>query len=352
MARWFFGALFLALLALIGVMTLPYVHAVVIGLIVAGAFYPMLDWLLRRLRFGRQGAALAATLVVVLAVFLPLGYVAGQLVVEAAALYDRANELLSAERVRELLFGRGWFPDAARRIFSYFNMDYTPHRMEALLLDLLRTATSEAVSRVNSLLGNLVDLVVQIAVMLVVIYGMFRHGPNLKRFLLELSPLPEEESELLIQRFNQMNYVTMAGNGIGGILQGGLAGFAFWFLGFESALLWTVIMSILAFLPLIGMSIVYIPASIYLLALGRYGEGIFLFLFCSAVSLIVENWFKPIFVGASVEINSVVVLLSIVGGLSAFGPVGIFYGPLIISLFMTIVNLYHARYASVYNQRR
>lgn len=351
MARWFFGALFLAMLVLIGMMAFPYANAAVIGLIVAGTFYPLLDWLMERFALSRTAAAWLVTTIVLVVVFVPLIYVISELVTEAADFYDRVSVVITTESVRELFFGRGWAANAGRQLFGYFNVPYTPQRLESLLLELLQGATTTAVSRINSLLGNLLDLLLQSVIMLVVIYGMLRHGPIVKRFLVDLSPLPKEETELLISRFNQMNYVTMAGNGIGGVMQGGLAGVAFWALGFESTLLWTVIMSILAFLPVIGMSIVYIPASIYLLFQERYVSAVFLFAFCGLVSLIVENWFKSIFVGASVQINAVVVLLSIVGGLSAFGPAGIFYGPLIITLFLTIVDLYHTQYARVFNER-
>lgn len=351
MARWFFGALFLAMLVLIGMMAFPYANAAVIGLIVAGAFYPLLDWLMERFALSRTAAAWLVTTIVLVVVFVPLIYVISELVTEAADFYDRVSVVITTESVRELFFGRGWAANAGRQLFGYFNVPYTPQRLESLLLELLQGATTTAVSRINSLLGNLLDLLLQSVIMLVVIYGMLRHGPIVKRFLVDLSPLPKEETELLISRFNQMNYVTMAGNGIGGVMQGGLAGLAFWALGFESTLLWTVIMAILAFLPVIGMSIVYIPASIYLLFQERYISALFLFVFCGLVSLIVENWFKSIFVGASVQINAVVVLLSIVGGLSAFGPAGIFYGPLIITLFLTIVDLYHTQYARVFNER-
>ena len=112
-------------------------------------------------------------------------------------------------------------------------------------------------------------------------------------------------------------------------------------------------MIVLAFIPLVGISIVYIPVCIYLLIIGNFVSAIVLLIYCTTVSLIVENWFKSIFVGNRAEIHSTLIFLSIVGGLVVFGIPGIFYGPLIISIFLTFVDLYHKRYneATLFNRQ-
>jgi predicted PurR-regulated permease PerM len=142
-----------------------------------------------------------------------------------------------------------------------------------------------------------------------------------------------------------MNSVTLIGNGVGGVIQGGLAGIAFAICGFQSVFMWSVIMVILAFIPLVGISIIYIPACIYLFITGSVASAISLFVFCSLVAFITENWFKPKYMGGQVKINSILVLLFILGGMGAWGMAGIFYGPVICVVFMTMVEIYHQKYA-------
>jgi predicted PurR-regulated permease PerM len=103
-------------------------------------------------------------------------------------------------------------------------------------------------------------------------------------------------------------------------------------------------MSLLAFIPLVGISLVYIPASLYFILIGKVGTGISLFIYCTVVSLIVEKGFKPKFIGKRVGISSLLVLFYIIGGMSAFGMAGIFYGPLLCTIFLTSVALYHEKY--------
>ena len=180
--------------------------------------------------------------------------------------------------------------------------------------------------------------------MMLMVYTFLVDGPEIKRFMLDLSHMPDDEEELVFEKFNQMNFVTLIGNGIGGLIQGVLAGIGFWFAGIESIMLWTTSMVFLAFIPLVGISIIYVPACLYLLIIGKIWGSVILFVYCTVISLIIENWFKPKFVGNRVKINSTLVFVSIIGGMSVFGIPGIFYGPLIASIFLTFVNLYHKRY--------
>ena len=148
-----------------------------------------------------------------------------------------------------------------------------------------------------------------------------------------------------MEKFNQMNFVTLVCNGLGGLIQGILAGIGFWFAGIKLIVLWTTIMIILAFIPLLGISIIYIPACIYLAVTGKTITSIALFIYCTLVALVTENWFKPLFIGKRIEISPLLVLFTIIGGMSVFGVGGIFYGPVIAILFLTMVELYHSFYS-------
>ena len=103
-------------------------------------------------------------------------------------------------------------------------------------------------------------------------------------------------------------------------------------------------MVILAFIPLVGISVVTIPASIYLWIKGRVVASIVLFIFCTAVALWTENIFKPKFIGSKVQVDSLVMLFFIMGGMSLFGMAGIFYGSIVCILLLTMIELYHEKY--------
>jgi predicted PurR-regulated permease PerM len=154
-----------------------------------------------------------------------------------------------------------------------------------------------------------------------------------------------EENEDLINKFNQMNYVTLICNSIAGVIQGVLAGIVFWIAGVPAVILWALVMTLLAFMPIIGISIITIPTSVYFIITGQVLTGVSIFVSCSLISLLTENFFKPRFIGSRVQLNPIYVLLCIIGGMSTFGMGGIFYGPIIGIIFLTFASIYKKRYA-------
>lgn len=344
LANVWFVVLFLAIFALIIYMAWPFITSIIFALILAGSFYPVMRYLVDRRGWGRTTSALTVSAIIILAVFLPVVYIVVRLAQEVGYAYKDLSAVVTTDTMEDFFFGNGYGAVIGRQIFDFLNLEYNRGEIQRIVLDFAGSMTNWAYERISGFISNVLYLMLDVIVMLAVIFGILQQAPTLRDFLFRLSPLPEEDERLIINRFNQMNYVTLVCNGVGGILQGVLAGVAFWLLGFKAVLLWTVIMSVLAFIPLVGISFVYVPASIYLLVTGNYLAAAGLFVYCSLVSVVTENWFKPIFMGNQVSINSLLVFLSIIGGMAVFGTAGIFYGPLIIIIFLTFVELYHKRY--------
>jgi predicted PurR-regulated permease PerM len=177
-----------------------------------------------------------------------------------------------------------------------------------------------------------------------VVYFLLIDGPRLVRFLVDLSPLPEEQNSQLVGKFKDIAGAILVGNGLCGLIQGVAGGLVFWLFGLPSAILWGVIMALLAFLPIIGIGAVFLPTVVFLFLKGRIGASIFFLVFYLLLSGLVEYLLKPKMVGKRVQIHTLVVFLSIIGGLQLFGILGIIYGPLIATAFLTLTDIYHASY--------
>ena len=133
-----------------------------------------------------------------------------------------------------------------------------------------------------------------------------------------------------------------------GLIQGVLGGAIFSVLGLNSPLLWGSVMAILAFLPIFGIGLVMIPTAVLLAINDRIGEGIFLFVFYIILSFSIEYIVKPKMVGSEVQMHTLLVFLAILGGLSVYGVLGIIYGPLIITAFLTLSDIYLKKYDQSY----
>ena len=164
-------------------------------------------------------------------------------------------------------------------------------------------------------------------------------------YLIHLSPLPDDEDRLLIEKFQEIATAVLKGNGICGIIQGILGGAVFQIMGLNSPILWGFIMAILAFLPIFGIGLVMIPAALIMAFSGNIGAAIFLFCFYMVLSFSVEYLLKPKLVGDQVQMHTLLVFLSLIGGLAAYGAVGILVGPLMMTAFLTLVSIYREHYS-------
>jgi len=337
----------------------PIIGAIIFGSILAGSFYPLFMKIHQKTKRSKSVSSLITCLVIVLIIIIPTIYLTVQLSKETIHLYQNIKSGFNDQSVNTFLFGEGYIAGFIKNVSGLFNMnlssdpntnlnpDLNMELIQGKLFEVIKNISGIMFDLFNTWLSNILNFFFNVLIMLLVVYSFFTNGDKLKAFFLRLSPLPDDQEELIINKFNQMNYVTLVCNGLGGVLQGVLAGIGFWLAGLSSVFLWMTVMMILAFIPLVGISVVTIPACIYLWIKGKILASIILFIFCITISLVTENVFKPRFIGNLIEINSLFVLFTIIGGMSVFGMAGIFYGPLIGIIFLTAVDIYHSNYAPI-----
>ena len=107
--------------------------------------------------------------------------------------------------------------------------------------------------------------------MMLTIYYILLDGVRLKNYISELLPFPPGQQNLVVNKFREMARAIIVGNGINGIIQGILGGFGFYFFGLGSPFLWGTVIGFMAFLPVIGSSVVFVPATIILALEGKFG---------------------------------------------------------------------------------
>jgi predicted PurR-regulated permease PerM len=339
MANWFFACLFMSFLVFLWFMFRDFLHAIVLGLIFCGVLNPLFDKLLEKTTIGRSLGSIIFTLALVLVLFLPLAFLCFQLVKEALHLYQILSASLASGEFHGLF-------DLIKKIETYLHIDLGVDALKGTVVKHINDIFTIFISSLNHYLSNVAQFFYQFIVMIFVIFTFFKEGPALKKFLRELSPLTFQEENLLMQQFNQMNYVTLMSNGMGGVIQGLLAGIGLAIVGIGSLMFWTSLMIFLAFIPFVGIAFVMYPIAIYLYLKGESGHALFLAIYALVIAQIIENIFKPLFVGKRVQMNPLFVFFCILGGLNLFGLLGIFYGPLIGIIFLTLAELYQQKYLS------
>jgi predicted PurR-regulated permease PerM len=320
------------------------IHPLIFGAIMAGVFSPFKMKMMSKFRISQTWASLLTILVMILVVILPGIYIFLKLSKESISIFHTIKIGLSKQAINDFFFGQGLGAELIARVSDFLGMELTPHQLEQKLLEIVKLLSTHLLKFINSIFSNVLSFLINFSLMILTTFALLHEGDKLKQFMLKLSPLPDDQEELIVSKFNQMNYVTLVCNGLGGLIQGFLAAIGLGIAGVQSIFLWFVVMVILAFIPLVGISVVTIPASLYFMITGEITKGVLLFIYTTTISLIIENWFKAKFIGSRIQINGMLIFFYIMAGMSLFGMAGIFYGPLILSIFLTMVDLYHAHY--------
>ncbi len=340
---WFFLACFLVSFFLLGWLLLPFLSILILGMVVSGIFFPLFKLLDSLPKIKSSLASLLTCVLIFFLLFVPIVFFVGSLTQQAFGLYEMAKGAVINDQIGILLRDTHLL-ERANSVLSRFNYELTGEEIKNGISEIAKFVGFFLYNQARAIASNTLAFVVNFFLMLMVVYFLLLDGDKLVAYIVELSPLPEDQEQVLIAKFNAMAGAVLIGNGLGGVIQGGLGGLVFWFFGLPSAFLWGVIMGLLAFLPIIGIGVVFIPTAIYLLITGSIGAGIFFLVFYFVLSMGIEYVFKPKLVGQRVKMHPLLVFLAIIGGLKLFGILGIIYGPLVVTGFLTLAEIYRGNY--------
>lgn len=184
-------------------------------------------------------------------------------------------------------------------------------------------------------------------VMLYTMYFFLIDGNKLVEKILYYLPLESNDENRMLDKFTSVTRAMLKGTFLIGVLQGGLAGLAFMIVGINNAVFWAAIMAVLSIIPGIGTALIWVPAAIILMANGEIASGVGLALFCGIIVGALDNVLRPKLVGKDTKMHELMIFFSTLGGIFMFGVVGLFIGPVIASLFVTIWEIYGVAFKDV-----
>ena len=192
----------------------------------------------------------------------------------------------------------------------------------------------------NSFLSGVVSFVSQLLLVLIAMFFFYRDGGKLREFALKWSPLADNYDEGIIAKVTLAVDLVVKGALTTAIIQGALVGVGFALFGIPNPILWGVIASIIAFIPVVGSSIVTVPAGVLLILSGSLWSGVGLICWAVFVVGLIDNITRPMLIHRGVDIHPFVIFLSVLGGLVYFGPVGFLAGPIVFAFFFSLLDIY------------
>jgi predicted PurR-regulated permease PerM len=314
------------------------------ALVIVSIFSPAYNRLLKICNKRNYLAAGLATLIVFLGVLIPLSIFMLSLIQQSLIFYQAIEELHSSGGLKNWLGSLSNYLENIKLYASNFGLIITPEKIINFGVKFLQSLGDKIYNSVGLIAANLFSLSFNFFLTVVLVFVFFISGKTAKKFLMELVPIPQDEKERLIKRFQELSSAVFLGNGLISVAEGAIGGVLLYIFDISGALLWGVIMAIAAFLPLVGASVVVIPAAAYLFLIGNHVQALIFIVLNSIQIIILESYVKPQLIGTKSQMHGLLVFLSLIAGVQVYGLFGLFYGPLVVTMFLSLAEIYKEHY--------
>ncbi len=321
----------------------------VLAMVLFVFFHGLNERLVLRLRGRRRAAAVIMTTLIVLLVIIPLSLLTVMLATQAHGFYLRTKDSAIFGEIFGLFSGQSAIPAKLSQLLKGVGVSFEPGALAKMAADTLTKIAfflSERLGNLAGLASDAMSMAVNFCIAMTIIYALFVYGADLRAAVRRTSPLPQAEADAIVSRFEQISRAVFVGNGVASLIQGTLVGVGFWLFDAGPAALFGAVSALLAFLPLVGASLIFLPAAVVLCFTGPLWVAVLFLAYNIVVSVIIEYWLKSKLIGGE-EMNPVLAFLAIIAGIQVFGIMGLFYGPLIVTMFLAFINIYQTRYRTV-----
>ena len=348
--NWLVTAFFFALLLIIlygaFLILTPFLTAITWAAILAILFYPLYLWLLKQLRGRATLAALLIIIFITLLVIVPGVELGSFLSEEAVLLVNSVRAVLADDGSADLTQGT-WVRNILRwwESFSLRLVDFKINWKEALLQG-AQVSSGFLVTQIRGVAQNVLAFTANFIIALFTLFFFLRDGAEICHRIRRLLPMDDAHQERLFKNIVDAVLAVVHGSFMVAMVQGLLAGLAYWLTGVPFAALWGVVTGFVALLPVGGSTLVSVPASIYLFFQGETLRGILLLIFCLGFVATIDNILKPLLIGNRLGLPVLFLFFGILGGLALFGALGIILGPVIFALLRALLDLYLEEYGT------
>jgi predicted PurR-regulated permease PerM len=308
----------------------PFLYALILAIVFAIVCQPLYQAILKAFK-GRAGlASLVTILFICIFVFAPLFLIGWQIFGEGQQLYFSLSEG----------FGNGGLSQVSVLLEEKFN-GLSP-LLDNISLDFgqyFKTGLNWLLNNLGAIFLNFAQIMTSSFVFLFAFYYLLRDGEKIKQFVIKISPLNKEDDELIVDKVSLAINAVVKGSLMLAVIQGILLAIGLYIFNVPNPVLWGTVAAIGALIPMVGTAIIVVPAVIWLYFSGQIISALGLLLWGVLFVGLIDNLLRPHLVGKGASLHPLLILLSVLGGLSFFGPVGFVLGPLVATLFVVLIDI-------------
>ncbi len=311
----------------------PFLYALILAIVFAIVFEPLHKKILAMTRDRKGLAALLTAISVLIIVIAPLSFLSIQIFQEATELYSSLARNGGATNL-----SRG-LEDVVNNITKFSPV---PIEFSVDINQYLKQGLSWLLQHLGPLFASVAKAMVNVFIFFLALYYLFKDGHKLKKAVVALSPLQDIHDEIIFSKLALAINSVIKGSFVVALVQGTLTAIGFVIFGVPNATLWGSVAAIAALIPGIGTALVLLPAILYLYFSGEALSAAGLLVWGVVAVGLVDNFLGPKLVERGMRLHPFLILLSILGGMGFFGPIGFLLGPLVLSLLFALLEIYSA----------
>ncbi|MGH9458213.1 MAG: AI-2E family transporter [Thermoanaerobaculia bacterium] len=324
----------------------PFLTPLLLALVIVTLTYPTYERVLNRVG-GRQNVAASLMLLfIILVLVIPATLLILLLVQQASGLFERLQttdygNFFAIARIDEGVA-------VVQRLVPWVQLDQV--RIEEFVLNVVRQIPAFVAMQGSRLLAGFFGVFLGFLLMLLGAFVFYTNGLLMLREVKFISPLPDVYDEKIFTKFRGVVDATFRGQLLTALAQGFVTAIGLFIAGVPGAFFWGAVASIFSLIPMVGAAAVWFPSGLYLAFLASQGQlgwwrPIFLFAWGFVAVSLVDNLVRPAVMRSGVNMHPIILFFAILGGLQAFGPTGIFLGPLVFVLLVTLIEIYKTAFA-------
>ena len=283
-------------------------------------------------RIGRSWAAGVNTILVVVLLVVPVWLIVRALVSEGTQAFAAVQSAVGSAPPERLVEGWQWV--VSRVPFL------APERVLASISEAGRQIAGAVASKSGALIGGAAMLIVNLSITLFSLFFFLRDAPGIVRVIRGLMPFDADQRDHIVSQVGDLIFASVTAGLAVAAVQGMLGGLAFWLLGLHAPVVWGTVMAFAALIPIAGAWVVWGPVALWLLVTGDVTRGLILVVIGVGLVGMADNVLRPILLSGRSSMNALVTFVALLGGVAAFGLIGLVFGPVVVAVAMALLDAY------------
>lgn len=315
-------------------MSYPYLNVFALALIFSIIVNPINRYFMRETKFSTQITSLLSMIIAVLIVIVPIVFIVITLLSDALEILRTLN--IEHNNISNNLIA------SYNELLSLYNLNelkISQMDLNNSVRDISSTLSSSVLDSIKYLLKISYNSIIDTIMFFIFSYMLITYWDKFVIAVQKATPLHDDVKEIYFRRLNLITWDVIRGSFLLALVQGFAAGVMLFAFGVPNTLIWIFLIIIFAMIPVVGPSLIMVPIALYYFFIGDYFTSACIFLWQIFVVSTIDNLLRPFIISQEIRINPIIIFFAFVAGIIAFGPMGIFYGPIIMILFLTTLEV-------------